>query len=198
MQDECVYNAPKNTWRTHTLSSTHLLSISHFLVFDVAHSPNRTQFSVPVKLTARHHDGVISLTTQLSRFYSRRCRICWHCLWPCLNGPPGCDLMVKCTYSCLFSGFYSASLPHVLPELWCIVWCDQNSHNDVISVSKQVGAVLSSWVGIFCSSKAGKQFHVTMAKAHLFQWAAAQPVSAPLHLALTIQNWLYCCFKHFY
>lgn len=111
-----------------------------------------------------------------SRFYSRRCRICWPGCPPCPGGPAGCDLMVIWSSHrlhrspppfSLFSVFLcpETSHPLLLPELWCIVWCDQNSHDDVISMSQQVGAAASSWVGVLSSWLAGKQFHVTVAKA---------------------------------
>lgn len=147
-----------------------------------------------------------------SRFHSRRCGICWPGCPPCPTGPAGYDLMViwspqrqpPPSFSSSFLTFLSPSQPPFFSRtlsLRCLVWCDQNSHGDVISVSQQVGASASSWVGVSVSWQAGKQFfHVTTAKAitSVFHWAG-------LSLCQHILIWLSLCktdiaviFKAFY
>lgn len=163
------------------------LSSLLFLLFDVAHSLLRTQFSMLVKLVLRHHDGV-TIVLLSSSCSSRRCGICWPGCPPTPGGPAGYDLMVIWSPTAtatillllllLFSHF-SLCPSHPLSYLPLL---DQNSHDDVISMSQQVAAAVCSWVGVLRSSQAGKLFRVTAAESitSVFRCRADRP--APAHL----------------
>ena len=170
MQFECVC-----VYRILTRSATVSLSLVFLaLMFPVLQNG---KYSMPGQLIPRHHDGVTRSLTQhwillmqvwdlLTWLFalSRWTFMLWlngHLIPP--TAPAAIVLLLLSQFSLFFYAYHPLSFSQ--SELWCLVWCNMNSHDDVISVSQQVGAASSSWVGVLPSCQAGRQRHVTAAKA---------------------------------